>query len=150
MDGPRPLAGFSRLNLTALTSAAFVLVLGCAVAAGAQTIDDGSVSSVGSWQAPGVAQSHVLPVDGRTAASPELVRSASVHFVDSKQAPTPVLAGNPAIHVTDVQAEPAPKIAVDPRVKVSDDSKAAPLPAPANTKVEMIVSSVRLGGQTSA
>jgi hypothetical protein len=141
MDGPRPLAGFSQLELTALAGALFALVLGCGTAAGAQTID-GSVSSVGSWQAPGVTQSHLLPVDGRTAASPELVRSASVHFVDSRQAPTPVLYGNPAIHVTNVQAEPAPKIAVDPRVKVTDDSAAPALPVPVNTKVQLLVSEV--------
>jgi hypothetical protein len=141
MDGQRPprllRARFAPINLACAVS---LLALGCAGTAGAQTIQ-GDVSSVASWQAPGVSQSHVVPVDGRTSVSPELVRSASVHFVDSAKAPTPVLAGNPAIHVTNAATAPTPKIAIDPRVNVSDDSKAPPLPTPVNTKVQLIVSS---------
>jgi hypothetical protein len=144
MDGQRPSRPvLTRLRQLELVCAASLLALSCAGAAGAQTIE-GDVSSVASWQAPGVVQSHVVPVDGRTAASPELVHSASVHFVDSQKAPTPVLAGNPAIHVTNAATAPTPKIAVNPRVTVSDDSKAPPLPAAVNTKVEMIVSSIGL------
>jgi hypothetical protein len=141
MDGLRP----SRLSLVRcsplkVACAVSLLALSCAGAAGAQTIE-GDISSVASWQAPGVTQSHLVPVDGRTSVSPELVRSASVHYVDSAKAPTPVLAGNPAIHVTNSATAPTPKIAIDPRVNVSDDSKAPPLAVPVNTKVQMIVSS---------
>lgn len=149
MEGQRPqpvlLAGFSPREFIALTSAVSVVAFSCGTAVGAQTIE-GDVSSVAAWQAPGVVQSRVLPVDGRSAAAPVLVPSSSVHFVDSAKAPAPVLLANPAIRVTNERTEAAPKILVDPRVTVSDDSKAGPPPAPVNKKVQVLVSSAYVTG----
>ncbi|HTV74109.1 MAG TPA: hypothetical protein VME66_10420, partial [Candidatus Acidoferrales bacterium] len=122
-------AGVSTLTL---------LIAGLGMGAGAQTIDT-DAASLSSWTAPGTSQSNVIPLNGQTAPTPVLARSAAVRFVDEAKVPTARLVGNPAIHVTDVTAAPTPKIAVDPRVSVSDDSKAAPLPAPVDANVQVIV-----------